>query len=345
MIRKYRFWLVIGITLLAMAAAAAYNNRAEGQGPPDGTTPGPWTGTAVFGPPDAPTTAEMSFQVTESGQVAGGVITLAFSYPNMPEDVLNLMLEHGCDVSFNEITATSQPVAGTFTNATQATGTFNTASCLLEGFGELAFVTPLTGTWTAEAAGAAPPPDDATPRPTRRPTLDPSQPTAPPTQPGADTEPTPRPTRRPTLDPSQPTPVPTKPGPAETAQDASAAPAGVDDGAAANISAPAAESAPPGPGPDDEPPHENDGMSGRELYNFHCEECHGNRGLGTEDAPELEALNAQTIADTTRDGPEDMDPFSHEDLPDRHLNILIDFILKFHPDSTPRTEYITTPRE
>ena len=94
----------------------------------------------------------------------------------------------------------------------------------------------------------------------------------------------------------------------------------------------------------DAPPHANDGMSGKELYRFHCEECHGRRGEGDEETPALtDALNPGTIADTMREGPEDMDAFTHEDLPDHHLNLIIDYVIKFNPESTPRTEFITTP--
>jgi len=89
-------------------------------------------------------------------------------------------------------------------------------------------------------------------------------------------------------------------------------------------------------------PHPTDGMSGRQLYKQFCEECHGQRGRGTEDAPALEALNAIKIAKTVRDGPEDMDAFTHEDIPDRQLNTLIDYVLSFHPDSQPRTDTLFT---
>lgn len=83
-------------------------------------------------------------------------------------------------------------------------------------------------------------------------------------------------------------------------------------------------------------------MSIRTMYKEYCKECHGQRGLGTEEAPELEALNAITIAETVRDGPEDMDVFTHEDIPDRALNDLIDYVLLFHPDSEPRSETVIT---
>lgn len=89
-------------------------------------------------------------------------------------------------------------------------------------------------------------------------------------------------------------------------------------------------------------PHITDDMSARKMYKEYCEECHGQQGIGTQDAPELEALNASRIAETVRDGPEDMDVFTHEDIPDRALNKLIDYVLLFHPDSEPRTGTVVT---
>ncbi len=96
--------------------------------------------------------------------------------------------------------------------------------------------------------------------------------------------------------------------------------------------------------PHDPPgPHPTDEMSGRQMYKKFCEECHGQQGMGTADAPELGALNAIKIAETVRDGPEDMDAFTHDDIPDRALNKLIDYVLMFHPDSEPRPGTIITP--
>jgi mono/diheme cytochrome c family protein len=96
--------------------------------------------------------------------------------------------------------------------------------------------------------------------------------------------------------------------------------------------------------PNDPPgPHATDEMSGRRMYKEFCEECHGQQGMGTADAPQLGALNAIKIAETVRDGPEDMDVFTHDDIPDRALNDLIDYVLMFHRDSEPRPGTIITP--
>lgn len=95
--------------------------------------------------------------------------------------------------------------------------------------------------------------------------------------------------------------------------------------------------------PYDPPTHANDNLDGRALYKLHCDECHAQKGLGSEKAPPLEGLSAPVIAEKVREGPEDMDVFTHEELPDRQLNVLIDYVLRFHPDSIPRTEFIITP--
>lgn len=174
-------------------------------------------------------------------------------------------------------------------------------------------------------------------RPTRVPTLDPNQPTV-------------APTRVPTLDPNQPTAAPTQPeaeaeaAPEDSAANASIADSGGDAGANDDTEpSTAVMVSEDGSFPYDPPgPHVTDDMSGRSMYKEYCEECHGRQGVGTEDAPELEALNANRIAETVRDGPEDMDVFTHEDIPDRTLNILIDYVLLFHPESEPRTVTVIT---
>ena len=112
--------------------------------------------------------------------------------------------------------------------------------------------------------------------------------------------------------------------------------------AAAPLEAPA-QAAAVTTSPYDPPTHVNDHLDGRGLYKLHCDECHAQKGLGSEKAPPLEGLSASVIAENVREGPEDMDVFTHEELPDRQLNILIDYILRFHPDSIPRTEFIITP--
>lgn len=119
-----------------------------------------------------------------------------------------------------------------------------------------------------------------------------------------------------------------------------------DSGGAAAVASPAeasAQAADVTSSPYDPPTHVNDNMDGRSLYKLHCDECHAQKGIGSEKAPPLEGLNAPMIAAKVREGPEDMDVFTHEELPDRQLNILIDYVLRFHPDSIPRTEFVITP--
>lgn len=340
-----RFLLLLGCTLLTIAAFLWGVNDAAGQ---DGPLPGTWVGIAEFEADSGLAATDLTFTVDETGQITDGVIILKFTYPTMSAELLNLMLEYGCIVSFDIITAESQPVAGMFSSAQTAAGTFAAARCSLQEYGDLEFLDAITGTWSA-APVAALAESTADAPPTRMPTLDPNQPT-------------PKPTRVPTLDPNQLTAVPnqTQHEPGASSQDMSDAsiiadvatnPTGTTD--TANPAAPAAA------GSDDvihsasyvtteeypyDPPgeHVTDGMNGRKMYKEYCEECHGQQEIGTQDAPELEALNALRIADTVRDGPEDMDVFTHEDIPDRTLNILIDYVLLFHPDSEPRPAIVIT---
>ncbi len=84
--------------------------------------------------------------------------------------------------------------------------------------------------------------------------------------------------------------------------------------------------------------HPNDALSGRELFVLHCSECHDRRGTGTSEAPTLHiALNPNNIVQNSRIGPETMVPFTMNDLPDYQLDRVVDFVLKFDPDSVPRT--------
>ena len=332
----YRVLVVFGVVMVGAGAFLGIAGTTLGQ--ENAPAAGIWRGSADF----AGNAADMSFEIDSTAQVVNGMIRLAFTYPGMTDELSMLMQEHGCIVAFNAITADSRPVAGVFDSAEHASGTFAATQCDLQGYGALEFVEPLTGSWQATVEiSAAESPTQAT-RPTRVPTLDPSQPTAAPTRvPALDsTEPTARPTRMPTLDPNQPTAMP-----------AAANPSDATDAPAAETVTQAEETAAPetvamsteAEYPNDPPgPHPNDGMSGRQLYKEHCEECHGQQGVGSEDAPELEALNARTVGDTVREGPDKMDVFTHDDIPDRQLNVLIDYVLMFHPDSEPRTEIIIT---
>lgn len=83
--------------------------------------------------------------------------------------------------------------------------------------------------------------------------------------------------------------------------------------------------------------HPNDGLTGRELFILHCSECHDRRGTGTADAPTLHvALNPEVVINNTRIGPENMVPLTMADLPDYQLDLIVDYVLNYHPDSTPR---------
>jgi mono/diheme cytochrome c family protein len=255
-------WLIAAGAALLIIASQTSVRPVSSQGIP--LMAGQWAGEASFSIGSIRHTAAIQFDVDRSGQVTAGSIVLFFTYPDIQADVLDLMKRHGCIVKFSEITPSSRPTAGLFATPTEGAGTFFAPGCMLEGFGELQFVSPLSGIWTAVAQN--------------------------PIQAGAE-----------------------------------------GGNLAVNES------------PYDPPSHPNDNLSGRDLYKLHCDECHAQKGLGSEKAPPLEELNAIKIASTVRDGPEDMDVFTHEELPDRQLNVLIDYVLKFHPDSALRIEFIITP--
>lgn len=363
MVKVRYLLLVLGCGLLVMAGLLWDGDRASGQ---DSPAPGDWNGTVEFEADSGLGIAELSFQVDEGGQVTSGAVILKFSYPTMSDELLDLMVRYGCVVPFDRITHDSTPIAGTFASDTQASGTFTAIRCTLQDYGDLEFMAPLQGRWSATTSvPASTTVMDGSAKPTRMPTLDPNQPTARPTRmptldPNVPTQDSARPTRVPTLDPDQPTPKPTrsptldpnqptlapdlKPQDSEdeTATSSSAVSPAVDNPSDSSTDSVAIAAA--NEFPNDPPgPHPTDNMSARQMYKEFCDECHGQQGIGTEDAPELEALNAGKIAETVRDGPEDMDVFTHEDIPDRALNKLIDYVLLFHPDSEPRTSTIITP--
>lgn len=354
---RFRTILVmLGFSLLVAAGILWDADNAAGQDTP---TPGIWQGTAEFEADSGLGAAEMVFEVDAAGQVNNGAVILQFSYPTMSAEMLDLMLQYGCVVSFDAITPDSVPVAGSFTSDEQASGTFVAAGCSLQDYGDLQFLEAVAGTWSAVYAGAAEEttaPDDSA-KPTRVPTLDPNQPTAMPTRvptldPNMPTQAPEKPTRVPTLDPNQPTAAPVLSQPEPTATTASgpdtaAASTEVADSSGGNdletegstsVIITTGDDYPYDPAGD----HVTYAMSARKMYKEYCEECHGQQGIGTEEAPELEALNAVKIAETVRDGPEDMDVFTHEDIPDRSLNALIDYVLLFHPDSEPRPGTVIT---
>ncbi len=341
--------VMLGFSLLVAAGILWEAENAAGQDTP---TPGIWQGTAEFEADSGLGAAEMIFEVDDTGQVNNGTVILKFSYPTMSAEMLDLMLQYGCVVSFDAITPDSVPVAGSFTSAEQASGTFVAAGCSLQDYGDLQFLAAVEGTWSAvyiSAAGETTSPHDSA-KPTRVPTLDPNQPTPKPTRmptldPNAQTPAPEKPTRVPTLDPNQPTAAPalsqTEPTAATVASTEVADSSGGDDletEGSTSVIITTGDEYPYDPAGD----HVTYAMSARKMYKEYCEECHGQQGIGTEDAPELEALNAVKIAETVRDGPEDMDVFTHEDIPDRSLNVLIDYVLLFHPDSEPRPGAVIT---
>ena len=316
--RLRAFLVVLGFSLLVAAGVLWEVDDAAGQDTP---ASGIWQGTAEFEADSGLGVAEMIFEVDDAGQVSNGAIIFKFRYPTMSAEILELMLQYGCVVSFDAITPDSVPVAGSFTSSEQASGTFVVAGCNLQEYGDLQFLAAVEGTWSAtwtRATLADEPQGDSA-----KPTLDPNQAVA--------------------STMSQPEP------PETTASDLDA------DAASTKVADSSGGDNPQTEGSSsviittgDEYPYDPPGdhptyaMSGRRMYKEYCEECHGPQGIGTEDAPELEALNAVKIAETVRDGPEDMDAFTHEDIPDRSLNILIDYVLLFHPESEPRPGTIIT---
>jgi len=244
---------------------------------------GPWAGEASFSVDGIRRTAAMQFTVDESGRVTDGTIRLMFTFPGISAKMLDLMTANGCAVAFSDVTTTSSPVAGLFASGMEGAGTFSAAGCTLEGVGELQFVSPVVGIWSAVAAISSSAPIGSA-----------------------------------------------SSGQAGAAGDVLTGTNGIIL-SSGNVS------------PNDPPTHGNDGLTARELYKLHCDECHAQKGLGSEKAPPLEGLNAVTIASKVREGQEKMDMFTHADIPDRQLNILIDYILKFHPDSIPRTGFVITP--
>lgn len=328
---NHRYSLIVGSILLIVAVLLRSADEAVSQGTP---TPGVWSGTVAFEADSGLASANITFQIDGVGQVVDGAITLKFSYPTMSAELLELMLEYGCVVPFDTFSPEGQPVAGSFTSNQSASGTFSATRCSLQGYGDLEFMDTITGTWTAAPIDGIVAIVSEDTKPTRIPTLDPNQPT-------------PKPTRIPTLDPNQPTPAasieeidqaPSANLPDEQPVNASPGTSPADAETATTVMMTAGEDYPYDPSG----PHVTDDMSARKMYKEFCEECHGQQGIGTQDAPELEALNASRIAETVRDGPEDMDVFTHEDIPDRALNKLIDYVLLFHPDSEPRTGTVVT---
>lgn len=300
--RKYHYVIPI---LLVVAAMLIVLPQALGQEAPGSGT---WTGLASFNAGGAPATAEVRFDVTD-GAVSAGQIKLQFQYAGMSQGLLDLMLAHGCVVSFAEISPTSLPVAGQFASSTQAAGTFNASSCYLQDYGDLQFVNPIMGTWTASLGSG----DSAV-------------------------------AIMPTSDGNASSDVVDTSDTTDSSDAAASILPAATSGPFVGLTAADYQYLYQIPQPD----HPNADMTGRQLYKLHCEECHGVVGEGTGDAPALANEQSDIIiARNVRVGPENMEPLTVDILPDDQVDKLIDFTLRLYREvrNPPRTGYTVTIRE
>lgn len=136
--------LTMGVVLFVWGLHSEY---VFGQDSPD-PQEGNWVGTAVYGPEEQPTEVEMAF-VVEEGLVVHGAVQLLFAFPEMPEEMVNAMLDGGCIARFEDITLTTSSVTGVFTAEDAATGAFSIQACDLGDFGVQLLTEPLTGMWEA----------------------------------------------------------------------------------------------------------------------------------------------------------------------------------------------------
>lgn len=144
--------LVISVLLLVAAIPMLAQDTPTPQPYVGAPASGTWQGAAYFGSSVEQLAAPLSFNLDASGVVAGR-IRFDFQYPGMTENLMALMNEHGCVITFDNITPEGEPVTGYFMDNGRAVGTFSMSACYLEGYGELTFGSPISGVWYAEQTG------------------------------------------------------------------------------------------------------------------------------------------------------------------------------------------------
>lgn len=134
--------LTVGLILIIWSV---HLNNAIGQDDPV-PEEGNWSGIAIYGGPDTPIEVQMAF-VVEDGMVAHGAVALMFAFPNMPDEMLTVMLEEGCIARFEDISLETSSVRGTFVAEDAAVGIFSIDACELGEFGVQLLTAPLEGEW------------------------------------------------------------------------------------------------------------------------------------------------------------------------------------------------------
>lgn len=139
--------------IVVVAIAVGFGLVRIGLGLAQGDTPrdGAWSGDLIFMVNDVEYQAELQF-VVEDGAVVEGEAKLVFTYATISGELMGYMLDNGCVVSFDKLEETGQPIRGFFSSAIAARGSFELDGCYLDPYGDLTFVVPLQGSWSASWA-------------------------------------------------------------------------------------------------------------------------------------------------------------------------------------------------